>query len=177
MTKWACTSCGAQYEKREPPCEECGEGEFARIVDHDRSGQDIYYQCSECGHLHVRDDPPCSECGAMPLVPVELEDPSAVETTAASSDFAAGKRSPHLTVMRLLAYSYGVPIALLGARQIRNSNHIAGAALILSGFFALPVVRSRARKHLGIDISAKMAGGLVVTLLVVGVWLATAAAM
>lgn len=83
---WICTNCTTRYEKKEPPCTECGGEKFAKI-ESDGEGQiesaiQLEWRCEECGEPHVKNAPPCNQCGHMQFESVQIssQDTAAAET-------------------------------------------------------------------------------------------------
>jgi ribosomal protein L40E len=79
--EWRCEWCGKPHEENDPPCDNCGHGQFERAVvpaGPEGDGGPLVWVCTECGREHPRNNPPCSRCGGMDLekqrqddVPVE----------------------------------------------------------------------------------------------------------
>jgi hypothetical protein len=70
--EWRCEWCGKPHEENDPPCDECGHGEFEEaVVRVDTgtvdTGTTYVWACEECGRDHPKNSPPCSRCGHMRL--------------------------------------------------------------------------------------------------------------
>jgi len=64
--EWRCEWCGKPHESDDPPCDNCGHGEFERAVVREAgdAGPDstMVWVCPECGREHTKHSPPCSRC-------------------------------------------------------------------------------------------------------------------
>jgi uncharacterized Zn finger protein len=70
--EWRCEWCGKPHEENDPPCDECGHGEFEEAVVRVETGTvetgtTYVWSCEECGRNHPKHSPPCSRCGHMHL--------------------------------------------------------------------------------------------------------------
>lgn len=72
--KWRCEWCGKPHEENDPPCDNCGHGQFEEAVvrrtDLAESGERttaLVWVCTECGREHAKHNPPCSRCGNQTL--------------------------------------------------------------------------------------------------------------
>lgn len=68
--EWRCEWCGKPHESDDPPCDNCGNGQFERAVRPvapEGEGGPTVWICTECGRDHPRNNPPCSRCGGMEL--------------------------------------------------------------------------------------------------------------
>jgi hypothetical protein len=69
--KWRCEWCGKPHAENDPPCDNCGHGEFEKAVvpaapEGDETTSDAYghvWVCEECGNDHPKNTPPCDRCG------------------------------------------------------------------------------------------------------------------
>jgi hypothetical protein len=69
--KWRCEWCGKPHAENDPPCDNCGHGEFEKAVvpaapEADETTSDAYgyvWVCEECGNDHPKNTPPCDRCG------------------------------------------------------------------------------------------------------------------
>jgi len=69
--KWRCEWCGKPHAENDPPCDNCGHGEFEKAVvpaapEGDDQTSDAYgyvWVCTECGNDHPKNTPPCDRCG------------------------------------------------------------------------------------------------------------------
>jgi len=72
--EWRCEWCGKPHAENDPPCDNCGHGEFENAVvpmapdDGDDDGETMtQWVCAECGNEHPKHTPPCDRCGGGPL--------------------------------------------------------------------------------------------------------------
>jgi 3'-5' exoribonuclease len=72
--EWRCAWCGKPHEENDPPCDNCGHGEFEKAVvpmapdDEADDGETMtQWVCQECGNEHPKHTPPCDRCGGGPL--------------------------------------------------------------------------------------------------------------
>jgi len=68
--EWRCEWCGKPHPEDDPPCDNCGHGQFERAVvpagpEGDAEGGPLVWVCGNCGREHPRHNPPCSRCGGM----------------------------------------------------------------------------------------------------------------
>ncbi|MFC7058003.1 hypothetical protein [Halovenus salina] len=68
--EWRCEWCGKPHEEDDPPCDNCGHGQFEKAVvrqtDLSEEGSQeatIVWVCPDCGREHPKHAPPCSRCG------------------------------------------------------------------------------------------------------------------
>jgi hypothetical protein len=73
--EWRCAWCGKPHEENDPPCDNCGHGEFEKAVvpvapeSDDGGDAETYHvwECTECGNDHPKHTPPCDRCGNATL--------------------------------------------------------------------------------------------------------------
>jgi len=105
--EWRCAWCGKPHEENDPPCDNCGHGEFEKAVvpmapeSEDDDGDTItVWVCAECGNDHHKHTPPCDRCGGGPLERREVDyDEEAVMAEMLGDD--EGGRSPSADVSYL----------------------------------------------------------------------------
>lgn len=64
--KWRCEWCGKPHEEDDPPCDNCGHGEFEEAVtqvSHEVVEGGPRWVCLNCGRQHQKNSPPCKRCG------------------------------------------------------------------------------------------------------------------
>ena len=78
--EWRCAWCGKPHEENDPPCDNCGHGEFEKAVvpmapeSEDGDSDTItVWVCAECGNDHPKHTPPCDRCGGGPLERREVD--------------------------------------------------------------------------------------------------------
>jgi predicted nucleic-acid-binding Zn-ribbon protein len=79
--KWRCEWCGKPHPENDPPCDNCGHGEFEKAVvpaapAGDEQTSDAYghvWVCTECGNDHPKNTPPCDRCGNTSFERQEIE--------------------------------------------------------------------------------------------------------
>lgn len=71
--EWRCAWCGKPHEANDPPCDNCGHGEFEKAVvpiasdSADDGESQTVWVCTECEKEHPKHTPPCDRCGGGPL--------------------------------------------------------------------------------------------------------------
>lgn len=71
--EWRCEWCGKPHEENDPPCDNCGHGQFEKAVvrqtdlSEEGGGPALVWVCTECGREHPKNSPPCSRCGSASL--------------------------------------------------------------------------------------------------------------
>jgi len=73
--EWRCEWCGKPHEENDPPCDNCGHGQFEKAVvprtdlAEGEGGPEatLVWVCTECGREHPKHAPPCSRCGNATL--------------------------------------------------------------------------------------------------------------
>lgn len=72
--EWRCEWCGKPHEENDPPCDNCGHGQFEQAVVQrtDLAGEEgpeaaLVWVCTDCGREHPKHAPPCSRCGNATL--------------------------------------------------------------------------------------------------------------
>lgn len=72
--EWRCEWCGKPHEENDPPCDNCGHGQFEEAIVRrtDLAGEDgpettLVWVCTDCGREHPKHAPPCSRCGNTTL--------------------------------------------------------------------------------------------------------------
>lgn len=77
--EWRCAWCGKPHEENDPPCDNCGHGEYEKAVvpmapEGEDDGETITaWVCTECGHEHPKHTPPCDRCGGADLERREMD--------------------------------------------------------------------------------------------------------
>lgn len=74
--EYRCEWCGERYPTDDPPCEECGHGEFEEALlreDGTVETTELMWVCANCGRAHQRNNPPCKRCGGTDLEPHEQD--------------------------------------------------------------------------------------------------------
>ncbi|SDJ20323.1 hypothetical protein SAMN05216226_101115 [Halovenus aranensis] len=68
--EWRCEWCGKPHDEDDPPCDNCGHGQFEKAVvrqtdlaDEGNQEATIVWACTDCGREHPKHAPPCSRCG------------------------------------------------------------------------------------------------------------------
>lgn len=105
--EWRCAWCGKPHEENDPPCDNCGHGEFEKAVvpmapesEDDDSDTITVWVCTECGNDHPKHTPPCDRCGGGPLERREVDyDEEAVMAEMLGND--GGGRTPSADVSYL----------------------------------------------------------------------------
>jgi ribosomal protein L37E len=93
--KWRCEWCGKPHPENDPPCDNCGHGEFEKAVvpaapEGDDQTGDAYghvWVCTECGNDHPKNTPPCDRCGhdTFERQAIEFDEDEVVEEMLAES--------------------------------------------------------------------------------------------
>ena len=94
--KWRCEWCGKPHAENDPPCDNCGHGEFEKAVvpaapEADETTSDAYgyvWVCEECGNDHPKNTPPCDRCGhnQFERQPIEFDEEAVMEEMLGRSE-------------------------------------------------------------------------------------------
>src|SRR6056297_1731717 len=76
--EWRCKWCEKPHEENDPPCDNCGHGEFEKAVvpmspESTDDSTPLVWACTECGREHQKNSPPCSRCGNAMLEQREVD--------------------------------------------------------------------------------------------------------
>lgn len=121
--EWRCAWCGKPHEENDPPCDNCGHGEFERAVvpiapeSEGDSDTMTVWVCTECGHEHPKHTPPCDRCGGGPLERREVtydEDEVMAEMLADER----GENGPSADVGYLDVLDWRLVLAFLGVAAL-----------------------------------------------------------
>ena len=115
--EWRCKWCEKPHEENDPPCDNCGHGEFEKAVvpmspeSTDDSTPQIW-ACTECGREHQKNSPPCSRCGNAMLEQrdVDYSDVEEMESTG-WSDILDRKYAAGFAIVGVLALVLGLGLA------------------------------------------------------------------
>lgn len=72
--EWRCKWCGKPHEENDPPCDNCGHGQFEKAIvrrtdlaEEAEREATLVWVCTDCGREHPKHAPPCSRCGNTTL--------------------------------------------------------------------------------------------------------------
>ncbi|MFB6200724.1 MAG: hypothetical protein ABEI98_01810, partial [Halorhabdus sp.] len=134
--KWRCEWCGKPHAENDPPCDNCGHGEFEKAVvpaapEADDQTSDAYghvWVCTECGNDHPKNTPPCDRCGNTSFERQEIEFDEE-KVMAEMLDEGRSERTPSADV------SY---LDVLDARLLLGFVAVAALVVVVSlGFFGI----------------------------------------
>ncbi|MFB6164532.1 MAG: hypothetical protein ABEJ31_05185 [Haloarculaceae archaeon] len=108
--KWRCAWCGKPHEANDPPCDNCGHGEFEKAVvplapesDADDGETITAWVCADCGHEHPKFTPPCDRCGGQDLERREIVyDEEAVVSEMLDEERGLGGPSADVSYLEVL---------------------------------------------------------------------------
>ncbi|WP_169302372.1 hypothetical protein [Halorientalis salina] len=122
--EWRCAWCGKPHEENDPPCDNCGHGEFEKAVvpmapeaEDDDSDTMTVWVCSECGNDHPKHTPPCDRCGGGPLEKreVEFDQDQVMAEMLGDGDAEASDYSPDIGYLDVLDAKLVVAFLAVGA--------------------------------------------------------------
>ena len=120
--KWRCEWCGKPHAENDPPCDNCGHGEFEKAVvpaapEGDAYTSDAYghvWVCTECGNDHPKNTPPCDRCGhnKFERQPIEFDEDAVMEEMLGRS--GGGTTTPSADVSYLDVIDAKLALLMLG---------------------------------------------------------------
>jgi hypothetical protein len=120
--KWRCEWCGKPHAENDPPCDNCGHGEFEKAVvpaapEGDETTSDAYghvWVCEECGNDHPKNTPPCDRCGhnQFERQPIEFDEEEVMEEMLGRS--GGGSSTPSADVSYLDVIDAKLALLMIG---------------------------------------------------------------